>query len=263
MITSVQNPRIQSVRKLQAQAKARRQEQAFVVEGVRLVEEALEAGWQSHLVLYTSDLSERGLALVERFQQLGVPNEQVSSEVMETASDTQTPQGVLAVVAMRKLPLPAAVDFLLVADGLRDPGNLGTLLRTAAAAGVQGVLLPPGAVDPFSPKVVRSAMGAHFRLPVLCLEWESIREILHPPSMGPRFQVYVADSAGGVSYTQADFTRPTALIVGGEAEGAGMLAQELADARLHIPMPGKIESLNAAVAAAILIFEVLRQRMLP
>lgn len=262
MITSVQNPRLQWVRKLQAQTKVRRQDQAFVVEGVRLVEEALDASWQVRLVLYTPDLSERGLALIERFRLTGVPTEQVSGPVMEAASDTQAPQGVLAVVAMRALPLLPTADFLLVADGLRDPGNLGTLLRTAAAAGVQGVLLPPGTVDPFSPKVMRSAMGAHFRLPVLSLEWSDIQEMLHPTGTGPRFQVFLADSAGDVAYTQPDFTRPTALIVGGEAEGAGELAQELADSRLHIPMPGNVESLNAAVAAAVLLFEVVRQRMI-
>ena len=125
MIISVQNPRVQWVRKLQAQAKVRRQEQAFVVEGVRLVEEALDAGWQVRLVLYTHRLNERGFALVERFQRLGVPVESVSSEVMEAASDTQTPQGVLAVVGLRASSLPPAADFLLVVDGLRDPGNLG------------------------------------------------------------------------------------------------------------------------------------------
>lgn len=260
MITSVQNPRIQWVRKLQAQSKARRQEQVFVVEGVRLVEEALQAGWVVRQVLYVPDVGERGLALVERFQQFGVPVEQVSTGVMEAASDTQTPQGVLAVIELRTLPLPLGVDFLLVADGLRDPGNLGTLLRTAAAAGVQGVLLPPGAMDPFSPKVLRSAMGAHFRLPVLNLEWERIQEILQPSEEEQRFQVFLADSAGGIAYTQADFTRPTALIVGGEAEGAGAQADEIADAHLHIPMPGKMESLNAAVATAVLLFEVVRQR---
>jgi TrmH family RNA methyltransferase len=262
MITSVQNPRVQWARKLQAQTKARRQERAFVVEGVRLVEEALDADWQPRLALYTPDLSERGLALVQRFQSLGVPAEQVSEGVMEAASDTQSPQGVLAVIALLALPLPPAADFLLVVDGLRDPGNLGTLLRTAAAAGVQGVLLPPGTVDPFSPKVVRSAMGAHFRLPVLSLDWVHIQELLHPSGAGQRFQVFLADSAGGTAYTQPDFTLPTALIVGGEAEGAGIPAQELADTCLHIPMPGKVESLNAAVAAAVLLFEVVRQRKL-
>lgn len=262
MITSVQNPRIQAVRRLQAQVKARREERAFVVEGVRLVEEALEAGWQVRQAFYTLDLSDRGQALVEQFLKNNVPIEQVSNSVMEAASDTRSPQGVLAVVGMDILELSPTADFLLVGDGLRDPGNLGTLLRTSAAAGAQGVLLTPGTVDPFSPKVVRAAMGAHFRLPVLTLDWASIQELLHPKGQGKRFQVFLADSAGGLVYTQADFTRPTALIVGGEAEGAGTPAQELADSLVHIPMPGKMESLNAAVAAAVLLFEVVRQRNL-
>jgi len=254
MLTSSQNPKIQAVRKLQAQAKQRRQEQAFVVEGVRLVEEAWAAGWQARLVLYSSELSERGQQLVRQFRSVGAPLEEVSPGVLAAASDTPAPQGILAVLETHTLALPAALDFVLIPDGVRDPGNLGTLLRTAAAAGVQAVLLPPGTVDPWSPKVVRSAMGAHFRLPVLELDWEQIRTALDG------LQVYLADSGGGLAYTAADLRQPLALLIGGEAEGAGAQGAALANERLHIPMPGPTESLNAAVAAAILMFETARQR---
>ena len=122
------------------------------------------------------------------------------------------------------------------------------------------MLLPPGSTDPYAPKVLRSAMGAHFRLPVQSLDWDGLRAYLAPPTPGAQPVVYLADAAGGQPYTQADLRRPLALVIGGEAAGAGAQMSALAQARLHIPMPGKMESLNAAVAAAILMFEVVRQR---
>ena len=132
--------------------------------------------------------------------------------------------------------------------------------KMARSLGVQAVWLTPGTVDPFSPKVVRSAMGAHFRLPIHSLTWEAIRQGLAPQPGSPALRVYLSDSGGGLPYTQADFRSPLALVIGGEAEGASLQAQELASERVHIPMPGAAESLNAAVAAAIFMFEVTRQR---
>ena len=259
MITSSHNPRIQWICKLQGQPRQRAAEGVFIAEGVRLVEEALQAGWQPALVLFTPNLSQRGQDLIQRL----VPSvvEQVSPSVMQSASDTQTPQGILAVLKQKDLPLPDRLDFVLVLDAIRDPGNLGTILRTATAAGVQGVILTPGSVDPFSPKVVRSAMGAHFRLPVLHLDWVEIMRFLKPGDQ-PGLKVYLTAAQGSLPFTQADFTSPTALIVGGEAEGAGAQARSLADAQVYIPMRSGVELLNAAVAAAVLMFEVLRQRSL-
>ncbi len=255
MITSSQNTRIKWVRALQSSSRQRREEHLFIVEGVRLSEEALAAGWQAHLVLYTEDLTARGQAVVQGFAAQGAPVEAVTPQVLRAASDTETPQGILVVLAWQALPLPAAPGFLLIPDMVRDPGNLGTLIRTAAAAGVEAVLCPPETADAFAPKVVRAGMGAHFRLPVLALGWEEI------VARCTGLQVYVAAAGEGLRYDQADLTRPLALIVGGEAEGAGQAARRLATSSLHIPMPGGAESLNAAVAAAILMFEVVRQRM--
>jgi TrmH family RNA methyltransferase len=119
------------------------------------------------------------------------------------------------------------------------------------------VLLSPGTADAFGPKVLRSAMGAHFRLPVRTLDWPGIGQYVH----GHGLKVFVADSGGGQAYDRADLTQPLALIVGGEAEGPGAEARKLAASTLHIPMPGKAESLNAAVAGAVLMFEVVRQRL--
>ena len=172
MITSTHNPKIQQVRLLQSRSRLRREGGAFVVEGVRLVEEALQAGWQAQLVLYTPEAGERGMQAVDAFRQRGVPVELVAEHVFRLASDTQTPQGILAVLAQQALPVPMRPTFVLIADGLRDPGNLGTMLRTAAAAGVDAVLLPGETADPFSPKVLRAGMAAHFKLPLLEQTWE-------------------------------------------------------------------------------------------
>lgn len=256
MITSNRNPKIQWVRSLQTRARLRREERAFVVEGVRLGEEALASGWRARLVLHTEDLNERARAVVDGFERSGAPVEAVTAGVMQAASDTQSPQGVLAVLEMRSLPLPEHPDFVFIPDGVRDPGNLGTMLRTAAAARVDAVILPPESVDPFSPKVIRSGMGAHFRLPVVEAGWEEIARLVEAAGL----RVYLAAAGAGKPYDRTDFRPPFALVVGGEAEGAGVRAQKLAHAFVSIPMPGEMESLNAAAAAAVLLFEAVRQR---
>ena len=254
MITSTSNARIKQVRELQTSSRARREAQAFVVEGVRLVEEALFSGWRALWVIYTDDLNERGLSAVQAFTSSGAPVDLVSAAVMRAASDTETPQGLLAIIEWRPLPLPVDPGFIFIPDGVRDPGNLGTMLRTAAAAGVDAALIPSGNADPFAPKVLRAGMGAHFRLPIHSLEWEQITPIIQAlPS-------YLADASSGQDYTEVDFRPPFALIIGGEAAGASLAAQQLGPRPVHIPMPGQTESLNAATAAAILMFEAVRQR---
>lgn len=256
MITSPQNPKIQWVRQLQGRAKERREAGVFVAEGVRLVEEALLAGWQAGLVLHTADLDERGLAVVEGFRKRGASVEAASPQALRAASDTETPQGLLAVLEMRSLPVPQNPDLVLIPDGVRDPGNLGSMLRSAAAAGASLACLPAGTVDAYSPKVVRSAMGAHFRLPLVSAGWDEIDKLLE----GWGVRLYLAAAGEGIPYTHADLSQPLALLIGGEAAGAGEQARRLPHQILHIPMPGKMESLNAAAAAAILLFEVVRQR---
>jgi TrmH family RNA methyltransferase len=258
MITSVHNPKVQAIRKLQTQSRTRREEGKFVIEGVRLAEEALGSSWQVQEVWFTDQLDERGKPVLDGFAARGVPVEQVAQPVMKAVSETETPQGILVVLRLQTLPIPQNPNFILVLDGVRDPGNLGTILRTAAAAGVQAVLLAPGCADAFAPKVIRSGMGAHFRLPILHPGWEDIHRILKTP--GRNLRVYLADSTGGSAYTQVDFKSPMALIVGGEAGGSGSDAALLADEKVHIPMPGGSESLNVGIAASILIFEVIRQR---
>lgn len=259
MITSRSNPKVQTVRSLLSRRSERQKAGAFVVEGVRLTEEALASGWETQQVLYSADLSERGQALLEGFGRQGAEVEEVSPDVLKSLADTETPQGILAVVRRQTPVLPAEPDYLLVIDQLRDPGNLGTILRTAASAGVQGVLLTPGTTDAFAPKVVRAGMGAHFHLPIVEM---SPAEIIAycKRDRRPGLGLYLAESGGGRACWEADFRRPLALVIGGEAEGAGEELRRAVDEPVTIPMPGQAESLNAAIAAAILIYEVVRQR---
>ncbi len=255
MITSSQNPKIKLVRALLGRAKERREAGAFVVEGVRLVEEAANSNWEFRFALYDESLNERGKAQVASLKSRGADVEMVSDSLMKSLSETEAPQGILAVVELTNLPIRNLPNFILIPDQIRDPGNLGTLLRTAAAAGVQAVLLPPETTDAFASKVVRSGMGAHFRLPIHAMTWEEIKQITRSANL----QIYLADM-DGQSCWETDLRRPLALIVGGEAEGASEAARKLASKQISIPMMGKIESLNAGVAGSVLMFEVVRQR---
>jgi TrmH family RNA methyltransferase len=174
---------------------------------------------------------------------------------MKSLSETETPQGILTVLELTNLPIPKLPTFLLIPDQIRDPGNLGTLLRSAAAAGVDAVLLPPETADAFAPKVLRSGMGAHFRLPIHSMTWDEIEQVGRLAGL----QVFLADM-NGQSCWETDLRQPLALIVGGEADGASESARRLVTMSLSIPMPGKAESLNAGVAGSVLMFEVVRQR---
>jgi TrmH family RNA methyltransferase len=256
MITSVRNQKIQQLRGLQARAKNRREAGAFVVEGVRLAEEALVSGWQVRSAFYTDDLRDRGDAILSKLKKVGVAPESVSEEVMKALSDTETPQGILLELGLRELPVPAQLDLVLILDGVADPGNLGTLLRSAASAAVGAVLLGPASADPFSPKVLRSAMGAHFRLPIRSLQWPEIAKFCR----GNGLQIFLAEAGDGQAYDRVDLTQPSAFIVGGEAHGVSAAAKDLQPTSIQIPMPGQTESLNAAMAGTLLLFETLRQR---
>jgi TrmH family RNA methyltransferase len=257
MITSSHNSKIQLVRTLSGRARERQESKAFIAEGVRLVEEALAAKWPFQFVLASENLSQRGRTLVANLRSQQVEVELAADHLLQSAGETESSQGILAVLDYFEIPIPASLSFVLILDQIRDPGNLGTLLRTAAAAGVQAVLLPPETTDAFAPKVIRAGMGAHFRVPIHNLPWEEIGAHIEG------LQAHLADMEGTIPYWQADLGNPLALIVGGEAEGASLRARELATSQLCIPMPGESESLNAAVAGAILMFEVVRQRANP
>lgn len=254
MITSDANPLLKMVRRLQRASRERRRRGLFVAEGVHLAQEALAAAYLPTQVLLAEDAVSEAKWLAEAFTRQGVPVTHVGRQAFRSVSDLETPQGILLLLPIRELSAPLRPDFVLIPDGVRDPGNLGTLMRTALAAGVQLLWLPPGNVDVYHPKVVRAAMGAHFRLPVRTWDWTTIAA----HRAGLRF--FLAEARRGVPCYQANFRSPLALIIGGEAGGAGMEARQLAADTVHIPMPGPVESLNAAVAAGVLLFEVVRQR---
>lgn len=260
IITSFKNPRIQHVRSLLSHTSTRKEENLFVTEGVRLAEEVLSAGINPQSIFYSTQVTERARELIQRCLTLGVTGYEVSPDVMNRISETETSQGVLMVVMRNVLPLPLSSDLVVVMDQIRDPGNCGTILRTAAAAGVKVIFFTPGSVDPYLPKVVRSGMGAHFRLCIRQADWTEIRNYCKPVS-GISLQMLLAESSAGKSLWQVDLRSPLALIIGGEAEGASLEARQIADSLVHIPMPGGFESLNAGVAASILLFEIVRQRM--
>ncbi len=255
MISSLANPKIKLVRNLQAKRSAREAERLFVVEGVRLVEEAARAPGVPQMVLHVDDLDQRAQAALAHLRSRGAVVEAVTPPVMAAASETETPPGLLVVAPMPALEPPAPLTFALVLDGLRDPGNLGTILRTADAAGVQAVFLAPGTVDAYNPKVVRAAMGAQFHVPLIAAGWTMLAERLKGLSL------WLAEARQGLAYDRVDWRQPSALIIGAEAAGPGDAARRLAPQRVSIPMPGQAESLNAAVAAGILMFEAARQRL--
>ena len=255
MITSVANEKVKYVRSLYRR-RVRYRERRFVIEGVRLMREAIRAGIMPALVFYSEgmDVIPSGRELLAEVQEVSPPPFAVSERVMKAMTDTVSPQGVLAVVPFVELSPPLSPSLVLVVDRLRDPGNLGAILRSANAAGVDQVILAAKTVDPYNPKVVRGAMGAHFRLPVVVLSWPEVVEALAD------IQVLLADVRAEQAYHEVDWTRPSALIIGGEAHGASREARESAAATIAIPMHGGAESLNAAVAASVILFEAARQR---
>lgn len=227
-----------------------------MIEGVRLAEEALAADWAVVSGFYTEGISDRGSAIVAAFTARGAALELVAPQVMTAASDTQSPQGILLELGFQQLPTPKQITLALIADQLRDPGNLGTLMRSASAAGAEILILTPGSADAWAPKVLRSGMGAHFRLPLLEMDWTQIRGFCDQHQL----RVLLADTNTGQPVDKADLSVPLALILGGEADGAGPEARALAEHTVHIPMRGPTESLNAAVAGSLILFEAARQR---
>jgi len=256
VISSASNPQVKLLRALRGSPKERRGARSLVLEGVRLVADALDSGAELRLALYAPDqlgATPEGAALLDRLA--GRPNcLEATPGVVAAAADTQHPQGVVAAAAWPDLEPQGGVRLVL--DAIQDPGNVGTLLRSAEAAGAGLVLCAPGTADPYSPKVVRAAMGAHFRLPILAdADWDAIGY-----ELGGSALVYAADAGASMPYYAADWKQPAALIVGSEAHGVSAAGLALATHRINIPMLGRAESLNAGVAGSVILFEALRQR---
>jgi TrmH family RNA methyltransferase len=255
MITSLSNDKVKLTRAL-ARRRIRWRERCFALEGVRLLGEVVHREIYPRFVLHTEIAvrNEDAASLLKSLTQRGVPCPLVSDEVMAVCTDAVTPPGLLAVVPFPDVPAPAHSTWTVVVDNVRTPGNLGAILRTAAAAGVDQVLLAPGTVDQYNPKVVRGGAGAHFCLSILPLPWREIEIRLEG------LEVWLAATHGHVAYSDVSWTRPLALIIGGEAQGASPTALAMANRYVSIDMARGIESLNVAVAAGVLLFEIARQR---
>jgi TrmH family RNA methyltransferase len=254
IITSKANEHIRLIRLLQEQRKIRERERLFVAEGTRLVEEAAAAGTRARMILHDGRLGPRERSAVNRLAAAGGQVLETAPDILRSCSDTSSPPGLLAVLEWPDLPFPDPLGWAVVADGISNPGNLGSLMRTADAFGVPALILAPGCVDAFNPKVVRGAMGAHLHLPVRMLDWSGIGSLLDG------FSVWLAEVREGRPVEDVDWRGPAALVLGGEAEGPGERARSLAQGSVRIPMQGKVESLNAAVAGGILLYEISRRR---
>ncbi len=264
LITSATNSTIKRVRALGTAApQARREAHAFVVEGVRAVEEALDGGAEPSLVLYDPEAlgnTPRGRALRDRLMRR--PTAQPAGRAaLAAATETVQPQGVLAVFPQPTWSppaLPTEPPLMLICDSLRDPGNLGTILRGAEAAGVTACWLTPDCVDLYNPKVVRAGAGVHFRLPTYPDQpWPAISVGLAQLGI---VKIAALDMAGDLPYYAADWRPAVALVVGNEAHGISPAALAAATQHVAIPMRGSTESLNAAMATSVVLFEALRQR---
>jgi TrmH family RNA methyltransferase len=257
MINSIQNSKIQHFRRLSGSSKYRRENNSFTVEGIRLLEDAVRAKWTPSMILYSDALSSRGQELLKQYQDLDIEIEEVSRSLLVRVLDTENPQGIGAIMPLREIPIPVESTFTLILDNIQDPGNAGTLIRTAGGAGVDLIIASPDTVDLYSPKVVRSTMGAIFRLPIQQWGWE---EIKNWKNTQPSMQIINTDLGKGQVFWEADLTTRCGIIISNEARGVSDEAKSISSRTIHIPMVEGTESLNAAPAGSILLYEVVRQR---
>ncbi|RKI40536.1 RNA methyltransferase [bacterium D16-51] len=257
MITSESNSQIKEIVRLQKSAKERRKQKLFVAEGIKLVKEA---------ALY-SRLQKVYIAESAWEKGIGEPSilecryEVVADKVFASMSGTVTPQGMLGLVQMPSYGLETILNnpkkSILLLDNLRDPGNLGTIMRTAEGAGMSGVILSRESVDLFNPKVVRSTMGAIFRVPFYYAE--DLAETIETLKQN-QIPVYGAMMQGSIVYDAPDYRKGAGIVIGSEAGGISEAAAAHLTQAVCIPMEGSLESLNAAVSAAVLMYEIARQK---
>ena len=280
LITSPANPRISKLKDLHT-ARGRKKSGLFPMEGPNLLEALFAAHVVPHEVYYQPAYLQRttkGKVLLERLlhNTSGLGDEQrieVNERVIEAVSDTVTSQGVISVLplaafqeeqtrARRTQHVSATQEVqrpaLLILDDIADPGNMGTILRTALATDVDTVVLTPNCVDCYSPKVVRAAAGAHLLLPIISdASWQTIAESIQTHGST---RVLLAEARSTTLYYEQDLTHPFALIIGNEAHGPSSEAHALATTSITIPLANGVESLNAAMATGIVLYEAVRQR---
>lgn len=257
MITSTSNAQVKHVINLLNKAKYRRECKLFVVEGSKMVFEApkdlVEKIFVSESYMESHGRSDKRLA--------GSNVEIVSDNVFKQMSDTMTPQGILATVRMKEYSahdiLGQENAFVMVCEDIQDPGNLGTIIRTGEGAGISGVILSRNSVDIYNPKTIRSTMGSLYRVPVLYVE-DLHNTIAQMKNL--EIKVYATHLSGNNNYTKENYTGKCAFLIGNEGNGLKDETTALADILVKIPMEGKVESLNAAISAGVIMYEVNRQR---
>lgn len=262
MITSNSNGNVKNIVALQKKGKVRKEQDAFVVEGIKMVSEIPEGNLIQLYVMesyLTQQEQKRELEKIVDFHRIHY--EIVADRVFREMADTQTPQGILAVVRQQHYGFEDLFSnnraaHLMILEGIQDPGNLGTILRAGEGAGVTGIIMSKGTVDLYNAKVIRATMGSIYRVPFFYTD--SFFEVLK--EVKKRAVLYAAHLLGECCYDQADYRGNTAFLIGNEANGLSKEAAGYANQLIRIPMFGKVESLNAAVASSILMYEVSRQR---
>lgn len=267
MISSTANSRIKQVVAWQTKARERRKDGVFIVEGIRMYEEAPENRIKETYVSekFLKQLQGekgKGQDILKKLQKTGY--EEVSEDVFLKMSDTQTPQGILCVLERPTYNIEEMLQtekekapLLLVLEDLQDPGNLGTILRTGEGAGVNGVIMSRDTVDIYNPKTIRSTMGSIYRVPHIYVQ--DLIPVLDTLSQNG-VHTYAAHLSGETYYNAFDFKQGTAFIIGNEGNGLKKETADRAESYLKIPMEGKVESLNAAMSAGLLVYEAHRQR---
>ena len=256
MLTSLQNPLIKQIRKLH-RAKERREQQLFLLEGTHLLEAACTAKAPLATVCYTEVWQAQQPDLWQQLGPIADRTELVSPEVLRAIATTVEPDGVVATVHRFVPPRHPFQHLGLVLETIQDPGNLGTMIRTAAAAGAEGLLLSPDSVDLDHPKVLRASAGQWFRLP-MAVSSDLTADLLHYKATG--MQIVATLPTATQSYWQVDFQRPTLVLLGNEGGGLSPELTALADCQVTIPISPGVESLNVAIAAALILYEAKRQR---
>lgn len=256
MITSTSNPQVKRLLQLQKKSKARNEEKVFLVEGLRMFSEVPKERVEK---VYISESLYNRKKLVQDLRDFDV--EILSDSVFSRVSDTKTPQGILCVVRQKTYDLEKIFKIknphFIILDNLQDPGNLGTIVRTAEGAGVDAVFLSKESVDIYNPKTIRSTMGSIYRMPVIYVE-DLLKLLKTLKNQG--ILSYAAHLEGERSYDLENYKTGTAILIGNEGNGLREEVANAADIRVKIPMQGQVESLNAAVAATVFMFEVARQR---
>lgn len=257
MITSTNNAQVKNVILLQKKQKVRKEQGAFVIEGKKLFIEAKELG-----ILKMTYISENFYDnMAENNLLHDINYEIVEDKIFMHMSDTVTPQGIISIVHMPNYQIMDIYKInkgtLLLLEDLRDPGNLGTIFRTAEAAGIEGIILSKECVDIYNPKVIRSTMGSIFRLPYFYVE--NFTDILKSLKEN-KFTLFATHLSGKVFYDEVDYSGKSGIIIGNEAHGISKNVEMEADVLIKIPMCGQVESLNAGIAASVIMYETFRQR---